>query len=58
MEKEVPQKELLEKLSLDINKFEQYFIKRSGSKLTSMEKEIVRAYLFYKIKVENKNGQN
>ena len=46
-------KELLNKvIDPDIIQFEKHFHKVSSSNLTPMEKEILRAYLFYKIMVQ------
>ena len=51
-----PKKLLSEIIEPDIQKFEKHFQKVSSSTLTQMEKEILRAYLFFKIVVQ-KNEQ-
>lgn len=48
----LPAQELVKKLDQEINNFDKHFTSVSNSKLTPMEKELIKAYLFYKIKVE------
>jgi len=47
-----PKKLLSDVINPDIIKFENHFQKVSSSKLTLMEKEILRAYLFFKLVVQ------
>ena len=52
LEKNLPLNELLQKVSEEVKKFENHFKKVANSPLSVPEKEIIKAYLFYKVKVE------
>ena len=48
----LPAEKLLQKANEEVRKFEEHFKKVANSPLSVSEKEIIKAYLFYKVKVE------
>ena len=48
----LPIEKLLQKVNNEVKKFEEHFKKVANSPLAISEKQIIKAYLFYKIKVE------
>lgn len=48
-----PQDILLEAADEEIKEFEEHFKKVSGSRLEGMEKEILKTYIWWKVKIEN-----
>jgi hypothetical protein len=48
----LPTEQLLQKASEEVRKFEEHFKKVANSPLSTPEREIIKAYIFYKIRVE------